>query len=79
MRYDTADAEMNVCAAAPQAGDLGVANALIIAPGEPDRSLLLLRMERRDAQRMPPLASHLVDTDGVALVARWIAAMTSCP
>lgn len=79
MRYDTADAEMNVCGAAPQAGDLGVANALIIAPGEPDRSLLLLRMERRDAQGMPPLASHLVDSDGVALIARWIAAMTSCP
>jgi hypothetical protein len=29
-------------------------------------------MSRRDAFRMPPLASNYADADGVALIAAWI-------
>jgi hypothetical protein len=57
----------------PSAGDLGIANALIVAPGEPARSVLLARTGLRDANGMPPLASGLVDLDGVALLEAWIA------
>lgn len=67
------------CDAPPTAGDLGIgAAARIIAPGNPDASVLLARMNRRDANQMPPLASNMVDTAGVALVREWIAGLTTC-
>ena len=48
--------------------------ALRVAPGEPDASGLLHRMSVRDTQAgMPPIATELVDEDGVALVRAWIA------
>jgi hypothetical protein len=63
----------------PVAGDVGIANALIVAPGEPERSALLARVMARDANAMPPLASVLVDAVGSALLHEWIAAMdASC-
>jgi hypothetical protein len=63
----------------PTAGDLGLgAGARIIATGNPDASVLLARMNRRDASQMPPLASNVVDTAGVALVRDWIASLTTC-
>jgi hypothetical protein len=48
-----------------------VADARIIAPGAPDRSVLVLRTERRDAVGMPPLSSHVVDAEGVQLLRQW--------
>jgi len=78
LRWNTALAATNACNVVPQAGDLGVAGARIIAPGDPDASVLLLRMDRRDAQGMPPVASHLVDAAGVQLVRDWIAALGGC-
>jgi hypothetical protein len=35
-------------------------------------------MSRRDANQMPPLASSVVDTAGVALVREWIAGLDAC-
>ncbi len=44
-----------------------------LAPGHPEASLLLQRMARRDPIfAMPPLGSHVVDRQAVALVERWI-------
>jgi hypothetical protein len=46
---------------------------LRIAPGEPDMSGLIQRMELRgDDQAMPPIASEQVDTAGVSAVRTWI-------
>lgn len=51
----------------------GAADALRIAPGEPDRSTLLYRMKARDAvSQMPPLGTHVVDAAGVELLTRFI-------
>jgi uncharacterized repeat protein (TIGR03806 family) len=53
--------------------DLNIAGAKLVVPGEPDKSMLYLRMKRRqDAFNMPPLASHLVDPAAVAVLAAWI-------
>jgi uncharacterized repeat protein (TIGR03806 family) len=79
LRYGTALADMGICDTPPQSGDLGIANARLLAPGDPGRSVLPARMDRRDAFGMPPLASLEVDVDGVALVADWIAGVTACP
>ncbi len=79
LRFQTSLDNTAACDAAPQAGDLGLgAAARIIAPGDPDSSVLLARMNRRDANAMPPLGSTVVDTDGVALIRSWIANLIDC-
>jgi uncharacterized repeat protein (TIGR03806 family) len=81
LRYSTLLTSTAACDVPPTAGDLGIgAAARIIAPGNPDASVLLARMNvpRTDASRMPPLASNLVDTAGVALIRDWIISQTTC-
>ncbi len=47
-----------------------------IAPGEPDRSILLFRMESTRAdEMMPELGRALAHEEGAALIREWIAAM----
>ncbi len=44
-----------------------------IVPGAPDESLLVARVSTRDpARQMPPMDTHLVDEEGLALLKRWI-------
>jgi uncharacterized repeat protein (TIGR03806 family) len=79
LRYSTALANTAACDALPQSGDLGIgAAARIIAPGSAASSVLLARINRRDANQMPPLATNVVDTAGVQLISDWIASLTSC-
>ena len=78
LRYTTPIGSTNACDRAPQAGDLGIAGARIIAPGDAARSVLVARANRRDALGMPPLASALVDTAGVALLENWVNSLDSC-
>jgi hypothetical protein len=54
-----------------------VSGAKIILPGDATKAVLYLRMSRRGANQMPPLASHLVDTQGAALLQTWINGMSS--
>ena len=78
LRYTTTLAQTGTCNATPAAGDLGLANAKLIAPGAPDSSVLLSRVNRRDSFAMPPLSSNLVDTASVAVLRQWIQALASC-
>ncbi len=72
LRYDTPLAQTGMLAP-PQAGDLGVAGARIVANGDPTRSVLHLRMTTLDTKtRMPPLASSVVDQAGTTLIGDWI-------
>lgn len=48
-------------------------NPRLIAPGDSDRSVLLHRMKIRGSGQMPPLASGVVDEQGVDLMRKWIA------
>jgi uncharacterized repeat protein (TIGR03806 family) len=57
----------------------GVEEARIIAPGRPERSMLLVRLEKQDRGRMPPIAVSLPDPVGIDVVRRWIAAMPKPP
>jgi uncharacterized repeat protein (TIGR03806 family) len=79
LRYQTDLADTNTCDIVPIGNDLGITNARVIAPGEPDRSVLVGRMNRRDVNAMPPLASTRVDSAGVALISDWIESLASCP
>jgi mono/diheme cytochrome c family protein len=54
--------------------ELGLSGAdKLIAPGEPLRSSVILRMQLRgDEDQMPPIASEQPDDDGIAAVSAWI-------
>jgi uncharacterized repeat protein (TIGR03806 family) len=78
LRFATALPATGICGE-PTQGDLGLDDAAIVAPGEPDRSVLLARMKATDVHRMPPIGSAVVDAEGTALVEAWIASLASCP
>jgi len=77
-RHVTVLADMGACDVPPSSGDLGIVDARVIAPGAPERSVLIARMSRRDAAAMPPVGSLRIDDAGVALLTDWIAGLASC-
>jgi uncharacterized repeat protein (TIGR03806 family) len=56
----------------PVQGTFGIAGAQILAPGDPDHSVLYYRMAKLGRGRMPHLGSELVDEHGVRLIHDWI-------
>lgn len=44
----------------------------VIAPGDPAHSMILTRLGTRGPGGMPPVGSNLADTNGAALLHRWI-------
>jgi uncharacterized repeat protein (TIGR03806 family) len=78
LRHTTPLAATQACDRAPQAGDLGIANARILAPGAAGRSVLVARAATRGSGAMPPLASTVVDTAGVALLSAWVNSLAGC-
>lgn len=51
----------------------------VLVPGDPEHSLLLDRMSRRDGRRMPPIGSNEPDAAGAALIQEWVNALTHRP
>lgn len=67
--------EMNLLSARPQHDTFRIDNAMLIFPGDPDRSVLYQRISRRGGGQMPPLVSTVVDERAIALVRDWIREM----
>ena len=59
----------------PQHQTFGIANAMLVAPADPDRSVLVHRLSRRGSGQMPPLVTARVDNQAVELVRQWITAL----
>jgi hypothetical protein len=78
LRYTTALADTKTCDVRPGLGDLGIADARLIAPGAAARSVVIARMSRRDAFGMPVIGSAHVDDEGAALLTQWVNSLTSC-
>ena len=78
LRYSVALNATNACDVAPTLGDLGIGNARLIAPGDAARSVLIARMNRRDANGMPPVGSAQVDTAGATLLSDWVNSLANC-
>ncbi len=78
LRYTTSLANTNACDVVPTSDDLGINMARLIAPGDASRSVLVARMDVRDANAMPPLGSTVVDAAGVTLVTDWINGLANC-
>ena len=86
MRLGVPFADMGICGQDPQKSDLGVIGSKRLDPGNPMNSLLWLRMKSapdaaaREPDRMPPIASYVVDPDGVQVVGDWISGLSGpCP
>jgi hypothetical protein len=54
-------------------GRIGPRGNKVVERGAPERSELLLRMARRGAGRMPPLATELLDDEALRVLNAWIA------
>jgi putative heme-binding domain-containing protein len=56
----------------PVQGHFNIADAFLIAPGDPLRSVLYYRISKTGPGRMPHIGSDLVDSRGVELIHDWI-------
>ena len=79
LRFTTAFASTQTCNVAPQIGDVGLgSSARLIVPGNAANSILVNRVNRRDANAMPTLGSNQIDTAGVALLTQWVNGLSGC-
>jgi mono/diheme cytochrome c family protein len=72
LRYETALESTKMINVSPAQGHLGIEDALLVSPGEPNRSLLLERVKTLGAGRMPNIGSNQIDEQGVQLLTEWI-------
>ena len=72
VHINSAREKMKVFDVKPLHDTFGVADARIIAPGDPSRSILYQRVARRGPGQMPPLATSVVDERAADLLRRWI-------
>lgn len=75
LRFDTPLKKTNMLDRRPGMWDLGVYDARILAPGDPHRSMLYVRMRRTDIRGMPTIGYHQPDDEALARVAEWIKGM----
>src|SRR5205085_2121242 len=54
-------------------------DARIIAPGEPERSVLYYRLAKLGAGRMPRIGAQAIDPRATRLIADWIAHLPGAP
>jgi uncharacterized repeat protein (TIGR03806 family) len=79
LRYQLTLMQTNICNGNPVNGTFGLNMPRLVVPGEPTRSLLAHRIKVLSSERMPPLASSVVDTAGAALIDQWISSLNACP
>jgi len=77
LRFATPLEEMGILDEPSDVDDLGSSNRRLLKPGEPDNSVLLLRTSELGRQRMPPLATGVVDPLGTGILRAWILSLGS--
>jgi mono/diheme cytochrome c family protein len=77
--WETRLADMKAVGEPPLHASFGLPDPMIIAPGAPDRSVLLARVSRRGPGQMPQLGSDVVDEAAVRLLREWIATVPEPP
>jgi mono/diheme cytochrome c family protein len=79
LRHDVSLPSSNACNTPPMKGGAGLSTYTILTPGKPMESVLWARMQTLDDKnRMPQIATYVVDQPGVKLVSDWIASIPSC-
>lgn len=79
LRFSTPLSATKTCNVPPSRGDMGIANAKLLAPGAPALSILVQRTARSDVWRMPNVGARVVDDEATALLDALARATTSCP
>jgi mono/diheme cytochrome c family protein len=79
LEFSASVRKLNAIDVAPLHHKFGLDDPRLIAPGHPERSVLLYRMAHRGegTGQMPQLATNLVDQQAVKLFEEWIRAMKS--
>ena len=73
-RYDTPLADQNIIGGHVLL-DQRIDGARVVAPNDPWRSILLMRMNTTEGYKMPPLARNTIDETGVKLLREWISSL----
>ncbi|MEW4568182.1 PQQ-dependent sugar dehydrogenase [Tautonia sp. JC769] len=76
LTFDQPLAETGLLGVEPMQGSFGLEEARLLAPGDPFGSILLFRMAKLGAGRMPRVGSSEVDVEAIDLMHRWIAGLT---
>lgn len=77
LEFATADDKTKLFDQKPLHHTFGIEDARLIAPGRPDRSVLLHRIALRGPGQMPQLATNVVDEQAVTLMREWIASLAA--
>jgi hypothetical protein len=72
LAYEVPLDKMKAIDIAPLHHTFGIEDARIIAPGAPQRSVLLHRVGMRGAGQMPQLGTHRVDRAAAEMLGQWI-------
>jgi mono/diheme cytochrome c family protein len=75
LEYATAPDKMRVLGEKPLHAAFELPDARLVAPGRPDRSVVLKRVGTRGPGQMPPLSTSRVDEAGLAMLREWVATM----
>jgi hypothetical protein len=60
----------------PEHSDYGLSDARIVAPGSPQRSVLLRRISSEENGKMPPLGRSHVDKAAIRMISDWISSLS---
>lgn len=70
--FVTALDKMRIVDTSPQHQKFNLPDAKLIAPGHPERSVLLHRMSLRERGQMPQLATSIADQRAIDMIRKWI-------
>ena len=77
LRYSTKLTDAKMINEKPAQGDLGIANACLVTPGDTENSILFHRINTLGAGRMPNIGSNQIDVRAVELIKTWIKEMSN--
>ncbi len=75
MYFEKHTQDASLIEAAPLRGNFDLADAKVIAPGDPFSSVLYYRMAKSGSGQMPHLGRTRVDIDGLNHIFDWISSM----
>jgi uncharacterized repeat protein (TIGR03806 family) len=75
LEHNVRPEKMRIFDVKPVHSTFGLPDARLVAPGAPERSVLLHRVGHRGAGHMPPLATSLVDRAAVEMLREWVKQM----
>jgi len=73
LAFETPDKDLELIGAMPMHATFDIPDARLVAPGAPERSVLMYRAAVRGPGQMPPVGTMAGDGEGAALLGRWIA------